>query len=188
MAAPDKMHAAPLEVNIGGKPYKMRRITVGDLAALTADIRSQRIKAAMADLATLPNEKYTRTLAAVICTEPTDAEMFEYMNHPNGQRLILWRCLSHHQPALTRDACDAMIDANGGLALLLELCTMITMESQLTTLLAEGEQSPDPPDKPVSSGEETLPYFKPSTESDMQTAEVSNGRNTQTSSSKPETC
>ena len=183
-----RAHAGTLTVLIGDKQYSMQRTSVGDMAALCESIRNRRISAVMGLRARLPApDLFAKALAYTIAREPTEQEMWEAVTTLQGQRLLVWRSIAHHHADLTLQAFDELIEANGGMAELLTIGSMLSLESGLVVPRQEGEEVPDPTSAQPSTGPEMPPCFAQSTDSPPATSPPSNGGNTPPISDTPPT-
>jgi len=90
-------------VTIRGEDYKIRPLTVRDLAEFESYVRSKRIKALIGDGAAeglLPEER-TRLVRDLASTPPSTEEVSAEMSTLGGVAFLLWRMLRKDRPGLT---------------------------------------------------------------------------------------
>ena len=138
---PDKLHAAPITVTIGQKEYRMRRTTVGDLAAVTARIRDERIAAVLRHQGGMRSADAARAVAHAATQDPTDADRAAFINSPWGAKFLLWRALSHYQVVAEAEL-ERLIEQEGGLRDLLFAESGLVATEPPTA--REDEQGADP--------------------------------------------
>lgn len=175
----DKAFAQPITLNIGDQKYKFRRIMPSDFAALAGAMRDTRINAIMRHRGQLRDPAiFSRTVARVCAAEPSDDERWDYFNTPEGQGLLVWRCLSHYQPTMSREQFDVLIEENGGLHYLLLLGAMLAFESGVTDMEQEGGgdgSDPTTAEPPTTSSEMPQCFATSDTSETSETPPTSNG-------------
>ncbi len=123
----DKAHGQPIEFRFGGKTYKMGRVRIADLAALQERIRDRRIEALMRNRTRVASpDVFAKTLAALIATDPTEADLWEAMLSNQGRIFLMWRSVNRYHPEITEDQIGEMLEQSA------ELGSLLLGESGLT--------------------------------------------------------
>ncbi len=94
-----------LKVTIGGCPYTVMPLTMGDLAEFQSHMRAVRREDARAIIAEIADPAERLTAMRKMCGfAVAQDEMAAAMETFDGFRFLLWRCLRKHHPDLTTEA------------------------------------------------------------------------------------
>ena len=169
----DKAHGTPLEIQISGKTYKVGRTRLADLAALQERIRDRRIAALLRNRVQIASpEVFSKTLAALIATDPTEVELWNTMLSHQGSIFLAWRGLNRYHPEVTEEQFAEWVDNNP------QLTSLILGESGLTAPAGEVDPTANPTPALQSTGSKTPQCFAGNAASDSTKSPNSNGLNT----------
>lgn len=97
-------------IEIGGKSYQISPITIGDMAALEAKLKGERLSLFLANSAGLvPAER--QNIIVRLCTSAIDEEsVAAAMSSLDGVRFLLWKSLSKKQPKTTIEDVSELVN------------------------------------------------------------------------------
>jgi len=184
--SPDKVHAEPLTIQIGDKEYKLGRIRLSDIAAATARLRSLRLRALLAEQAGMSWRVAAPALAHAACMDPTDEDVWQFIeSSAEGTAYILWRVMNRHNPGLTLERTEELLEEAPEIVALLFMAS----ELQRPRRMPEGEQRENPTEADASpkvfrrnaesaTGPETPPSSRISTDGPSMKSPTLNGPST----------
>jgi len=100
----------PVELDIGGKTWKISPPTVGDLVAFEAYMRNKNLKSYMSTARELkiPTDEST-VMITKIMNESAVGDKGEHLSSFDGVIFILWRCISKNHTDMTLEQIGNLI-------------------------------------------------------------------------------
>jgi len=106
-----------------GKVYKIKPLTIGDLAALEGWIKSEKLRCFLEATKDLDPTMRQTSLVDLCSKQPTQDEITYGMTSMEGIRFLMWRSLSKSHPEITLDYIGNMITTDN----IAEVSTIIQM-------------------------------------------------------------
>jgi len=134
----DKVVEQDVEVPFQGSAIKLRRINFEDLAAVSAEIRKQRLEAIAAFVAKEQRQTLVaNSLAKTVAQDPSEDDIWNFVYTSTGQAFLLCRSLKTNYPNTTISDCSELVEHT-------DLATILYVESGLLKV-KEGETTPENP-------------------------------------------
>jgi len=121
-----------ISVTLNGKEYRVKPLTLGDLAEFESRIKSDRIKAFQEASAEFAPDLRRATLIDLISRALTSEEVTAEMSTLSGIRFLFWQMLVKEQPELVLDDMSRIVD----------LQNLGEIEAMVQTLGAPDEENP----------------------------------------------
>jgi len=109
-----KMTAQPIEVELGGKKFKVSALNIDDLAGLEMWIKQERIAAylkASKQVAVDPLT-HSKTLVALSSQPISNEEVQTETSTLRGIRFVLWRMIQRYAPKVKLEKMGEFVDIN----------------------------------------------------------------------------
>lgn len=97
------------EVKLGGKTYKIGKLTIGDFADFEEYVRAQREDKIIATAKKLYGDNIPQAVFDKALAPPTDAEIEAQQGSISGIGFLLWRAIVKYNPNMTQEETSAMI-------------------------------------------------------------------------------
>ena len=99
-------------MNIAGKEYRIKPLTVRDLAEFEGYVRSKRLRTFMEAAEGLPAAEKSEIIRSIVGNPPTGDDVSREMETLDGVRFLLWKTLAKTSVGMTLDEAGDLVTAD----------------------------------------------------------------------------